>query len=689
MAKDPFQPRQYSFSGTPQAIQAAVDSHSATMYAQAQNEASKNQRAAQEAQAVANLGGQLVNQPANLFGAYAPAAANAYGTLGGMYNTGMQTLGQMFDSYSDAYSAYGNAIGNIAGNASQAAANENAGRYAAYASGLDSYSNALGTLGSAALAGYGTAANAAMQAHAARETAAMKAMADMVAANQAAASQYGVGRDTALAGLGAAYGNAAGGLGLARANLGGAAATLGGQGAMSLGGLSTGIADATANASAAASQGQAALSAALADAASGISSSEANALAGAAASANDATAGINSSTANALAGLGGSSAALGASLGGNMTDASANSLNYTRDMAKLDLARTLGLASANVASQNFGGGPGGFSISGPSGVIAEGSYPGYGAGTSVPPAYLDPNASTPWYASPQVSDGGSTAMLRGVQDQGFGQLSSISDALTYGMDSSLQDVRNRSADTSAGIASAGQRGLGFLADESTTAGNRIGSAYDDAVQRISYEGDSGRQSILDSLASSADIINAQGAGIDSDAMAAMSGIDASRLGVEQSGILDSLTQNFQSGFDALNSAYAAGRQDPRVLLQDALTGTSGILSPLLTAATDGYYNWGNNFPQPLDPRFGGSGFIDPVPYLAALQAGWDPYRSELGNAFYNQNTNVLGALQSGRLDYFDTADQLLDAYRAPPVTELSLPSWNGSTAAARVGMPIA
>lgn len=667
-------PRRYTYSGPPDAIAAAAASHQATVDAEARLGAAQAQSQAQQNAyrntAEADIISSMASQPTGAFKAYAPSAANMFGTLGGMYNTGMGTMGQMFDSYADAFSSYGNAIGNIAGNAAQARANENAGRYAAYAGGLDSYAGMMGNLGSAALAAYGSTANAAMQAAAAKDTAAMKAMADMVAANQAGMAQYGVGRDQSLAGIANSYAGAGGALGNARANLTNASANLAGAGAGALANLGTGVAQAAADASSGSAQGQAALAAAIANALSGLGVGEQNALAQNNAASSNALAGILNASANAQAGLGDSNAALAAALGTNFTNAAANSLNYTRDMAKLGLARELGLAGTNVASQAAAGIPGlgggfggGMTITGPDGAIASGSLsPGSASGTSVAPIYLDPNANTPWYASQQTSDGGATQSLTALQNQSMGALGNLAGDVRSGALEGQSQLGSQFARTASDIGNASAAGRQQLAGLSDQLGGDMRATSQAAMNRIDQEGDQNRLGILATLADAGAVAAQQSAGLDADARTTLGGIDQTRADVASSGVLDSLNNNFRSSYDTLVNEYQSSRQDPRTLLADVYAGTQGLANPYLQAAQNAYGQWMGGFPEPLDPALGGSGFLDPVPYLAALQSGWNPFRGELTNAFYNQNANVLGMLQSGRQDYFSSLGGLTDQF---------------------------
>lgn len=271
------------------------------------------------------------NATGSPWSAYAPAATGMFGAYADMMKGGAGTLGGMFGAYANAYGNYGNAIGNIAGNATNALANENAGRYGAWAQGNSSYQNMLGSLGAGALGAYGSAANAAMQAQALRESAAMKMMADSAAANQAATATYGGQQAQSQAALGKAYADATAGLSAGRGAVAKSAADLG------------------------------------------------------------------------IAGVGG------------MANVAGNAMNYTRDMGKLDLARTLGIGQINAIGQGAAGLPGNLSISGPQGLLGSGSYYGGMSGGAQPPLM----AQTPgWYSTPQYYDGGGKQGVLDAMDRG-------------------------------------------------------------------------------------------------------------------------------------------------------------------------------------------------------------------------------------------------------------------------------
>lgn len=616
--------------------------------------------------------GQMGQAQASPFQAFAPSAANMYGSYADMMKGGAQTMGQMFGSYANAFGQYGNTIGNIAGNAGIAAANDNAGRYGAWAGGLSGYNNMLGALGAGALGAYGSAANAALQSQAMRESAYAKAFSDSIAANQAALSQYGTGREASLAAMANAYGNTAGQLGQARGNMATAAANLGGAGSTALANLGSGVANAAANAASGTAQGQAALSAAIANSLSGLSVGEQNALAGNAASANTALAGLANAAANARGPLGQAGAALGVGLGNNAANVAGNSMNYTRDMAKLDLARLLGIGQLNVSSQlgsslggAFGDAGGGISLSGPSGLLGTGSYGGAAAGgpsgvsSGQPPIYMEPSQG--WYSSPQYYDAGGMSAISGLRDRGYGQLDTLLSDTRNTTDAGMGSVNANMSGTLANILSSSAAGRGAIQNEAASGGRAISSAADAAMRQIGTEGSAGRGSILDALSAGNAQIAAQRTGLESDAGRAFSGMDAARQDVSRSPVLDAITQGYTGGMGTLRGVYDAGRQDPLALLREVFGNTQTLTNPFLSAGKDALSNWQTGFPPPLQSQPGG--FLDPMPYLSALQAGWAPYMSGLDRAMTMQNANVLGILTSGQNTYNNSLGNLTNQYQ--------------------------
>lgn len=599
------------------------------------------------------------------FASFAPSAANMFGSYADMMKGGAQTMGQMFGSYANAFGQYGNTIGNIAGNAGMAAANDNAGRYGAWASGLSGYNNMLGAIGAGALGAYGSAANAALQSQAMRESAYAKAFADAIAANQSAVGQYGTGREAALAAVANAYGTTAGQMGLARSGAANAAANLGGAGATALGNLGGQLGTAAANASSGTAQGQAALSAAIANSLSGMTVGEQNALANNAGSANAALAGLANAAANARGALGQSGVALGVGLGNNAANVSGNAMNYTRDMAKLDLARLLGVGQLNVSSQlgsSLGGGGGGISISGPNGLLGSGSYGGFGGPSGVstgqPPIYMEPTSA--WYSSPQYYDGGGMAGINALRDRGYGQLDALLNDTRGTTDSGMASVSGNMGATRGDILGSSLAGRQAVQDEAMAGGRTIANAGDAAMRQIGTEGTAGRASILDALARGNAQITSQLQGMDSDAGRAFGGIDSSRDSVANSPVLGALTRGYDEGMGALRGVYDAGRQDPVTLLREVFGNTQTLVNPFLTAGKEALTGWQEGFPPPLQSQPGG--FLDPMPYLTALQAGWAPYMSGLDRAMTMQNANVLGILTSGQNTYNNSLGNLTNQY---------------------------
>lgn len=159
--------------------------------------------------------------------------------------------------------------------------------------------------------------------------------------------------------------------------------------------------------------------------------------------------------ANAAANLGGAGstalANLGTGLGASTANVAGNAMNYTRDMAKLDLGRTLGMGQLNVNSQlnsNLGGGN--VSISGPDGLLGQGSYGGAaGSSTGQAPAYMNPTPT--WYSSPQYYDGG-----------GMNALAAQGNAARQGILGSLAAGSQAINDQTAGMANDAERAFGGI-----------------------------------------------------------------------------------------------------------------------------------------------------------------------------------------------------------------------------------
>lgn len=190
------QPQQWSFSGSPAAMNAAVNAHNSHMQAAGQVGAAQAAAAGQAAQAQAMQNAILFQQP----GVFANAFGNAYdayaGGLGGAFN------------------AYAGGLGSMA----NAMANERSNLYGANAMAETARMGALGNLGSAALGAYGSSSNAAMDAWARNQMAYNSAASNMHMANQSGLSNYGAANANAQGNAAAAQASAAGAIGAARAN---------------------------------------------------------------------------------------------------------------------------------------------------------------------------------------------------------------------------------------------------------------------------------------------------------------------------------------------------------------------------------------------------------------------------------------------------------------------------------------
>lgn len=643
---------------------------------------SSNQAIGQIGTALANQGGQFADSLANAFQGYTGGAANMFGTYGNTNASAMNNMSQMFGDYSRAFTGYGNTIGNIAGNAAANRAAENAGRYAAWAGMGQGFNDMLGNLGSSALAAYGGTANAALQAQAMRESAALKAMADMVAANQAAASSYGGQQAAALAGLANAYANAGGALANSRGNISQAASTLGVGGSNAFANLGSNIANAAANASTGQNQGMAALLGAISNALSGLGVGEQNAIANATASGNEALAGIANANSNAVGALGNASANLGSNLGNAASQVAGNSLNFTRDMGKLGLAELLGIGQLNVASQGaattpyIGGaggggfGPGSLTISGPDGVIASGGatgglvYGGPAAGTGgSPPSPITFNPSASWYRNPQYGDGGGMSAINNIADRGYGAIGSGLTDNRNTVNTAMGGTQNNVANATNAIRQSGADSRNQIASQSGAGADDIRNAYNRAMGVVEDQGRQSQAGIGSALLAGYDEIGKQGTAIDADAANMFRGIDASGQTIADRGILDSLNANYGSGMRTLTDAYYTGRQDPRTILQDVFAGVQNLQNPILGLANQRFGDMISGFPQPIDPA-SGPGFMDPTPYLSALQAGWAPFLGGLDRAYSQGNANVLGALAGFNNEYRTQAGGLRDQYQS-------------------------
>ena len=199
------------------------------------------------------------------------------------------------------------------------------------------------------------------------------------------------------------------------------------------------------------------------------------------------------STANSAGQLAGALGRAAGNLGSSGTQAMAsgygNSLNYQRDMAKLGLARELGIGTQNIASQIgattpammnglggaiggiggalgglFGGGSGG---TGGSGSGASGGTGGGGGGYNGPAfpgaQYRDPHSNPQWYQGPQ-SGGDYATPVYGAMDRGFNSMNRNGDQGFNSINGSRDDIRNNPT-------------AGYLNDRANAGQQQIDNAY--------------------------------------------------------------------------------------------------------------------------------------------------------------------------------------------------------------------
>jgi hypothetical protein len=280
-------------------------------------------------------------------------------------------------------------------------------------------------------------------------------------------------------------------------------------------------------------------------------------------------------------------------LGAPAAAAAGADLNYTRDMAKLGLARELGLTNANVAGavgtnvagavgaglSGGGGGGGGISISGPSGQLAQGSFgpSGFGGGGSsggassvAPPPFFDPYANRAWYQDRQSSDGAGLESIRGLA-------SSISD-----------------------------------------------------------QSDRRSQSILDSLASGRQQTQDTSAGIDADASATFSSLRGTQGDIMNNDALGQLDNSYRSGMSQLNNAFMVGQRDPRDIFGQVRGDIMAMQRPFLNASAAGMSDFYRNLGSSSR-----AAPIDGSQYINALNAAYTPYMRDLNERYGSATGNAM------------------------------------------------
>lgn len=648
---------QFSFSGSPEAIAAASQAHSATQAANAQK------FSAAQGAASSRIGGQAAilteaekrraaeaAAQAGMASSANTAAGNAYGGYAGMLGSTGNSMAQMFDSYSRGSGGYFDAVANLGANAMAAAQNANTGMFGAYAAGNQAHQNMLGNMGAASLAGYGQAANSAMQAQALNSTAFAKAMSDSIAANQAAVSSYGTGRGQSLAALGAGMGSAGGNIANAFAQNAASAGQMAGMGASAFSNLGGTLGTAAGNLSGTQMQANAALRSAAAQASGQLGAATGSSQAALRSNLGQSQASVQNAQSQGLASLGSSSNSALAGLGGPMATSAANDLNYTRDMAKLGLARELGLAGTNAISGALGGGGGGgmaiggggsaiggggmpigMALSGPDGPIASGSTPGFGGGGGGQSSFVDPNSNVPWYAQQQNSNQAGLQALGGLQSGIQGNTGNLSGQMQDFSRTALGMLDRQSYDGAGDISRIFDRSTGQIGAESAAGGRDIRQAGVSGQDAIRGQGDQASSGIRDSLLQGGRQIDASQAGIQSVAGRAFDGMNTSQNAIMSSGVLDQLAGGFMGGMGQLDRAFQQGQRDPREVFGQVRNDLQSLSSPFLQQGASAMQDFYGNFPS--------NAAVDASPYFNEMRSAFNPFMDGLNNAY---GTGVAG-----------------------------------------------
>jgi hypothetical protein len=647
----------FTFTGSPTAQNAAAQAHSASVNANAQQQAALYGGQAQVLAAVEGRRGQEAAAAGQIGASANQAVPGIYGAYSGLLGQTGGNMAQMFDSYGRNSGAYFNAIANLGASAMGAGSAVNTGLFGAYAGGQQAYQNMLGNLGAAGLAGYGQAANSAMQAQAMNSSAFAKAMSDAMAANQAAVSSYGVGRDQSLAALGSAMGAAGGNIANAFSQNAAAAGQMAGMGSSALSNLGGTLGTAAGNTASGQAQAEAALRAAAAQASGQLGSSAASSQAALQGNLGQAVANTQSAQAQGLSNLGASGNAALQGLGAPVANAAANDLNYTRDMAKLGLARELGLAGTNAASAGMagmggGGDPFSMMITGPDGTIATGSAPGFGGfGSGGQSTFADPYQNVPWYAQRQASNQAGLQALGGLQAGIQGNTGALAGQLQGSGQQALGMLGNQSATGAADINRVFDRSSAQIGAESAAGGQAIGEAGRAGMDEIRRQGDAAGSGILASLSQGGRQIDDSQAGVRDAADRAFSGMDSSQNAILSSGVLSQLAGGYDRGMGQLQEAFRQGQRDPREIFGQVRGDIEALSRPFLSQGAAGMGDFYNNFPE--GPAWGGvaGGGVDPMPYLNALNSAYDPFLQNLNTAYTGSFAGLMNMADRGRAGF--------------------------------------
>jgi hypothetical protein len=643
---------QYKFSGSPEAINAAAQAHTATQAANAQKFTASAQQASSAAGAQASIMSAAEQRRAAEVAAQAGVASSAnqatgniYGGYAGLLGTTGGNMAQMFDSYGRNSGSYFNAVANLGANAMSNAQGVNTGLFGAYAGGNQAHQNMLGNLGAASLAGYGQAANSAMQAQAMNSTAFAKAMSDAMASNQAAVSSYGTGRGQALAALGAGMGAAGGNIANAFAQNAASAGQMAGTGASAISNLGGTLGTAAGNLSGSQMQAQSALRAAMAQASGQLGSATGSNQAALRGNMGQSQASVQNAQAQGMASLGASGNAALSGLANPMANAASNDLNYTRDMAKLGLARELGLAGTNAMGSSTGGMPIGMSLSGPEGPIASGSAGGFGGGGQA--SFVDPYSNMPFYTQPQNSNQAGLQSLGNLQSGILGNTGNLAGGVQDFGQTALGMLGRQSDDGAQDISRTFDRSAGQIDRESVAGGRELrqaGRAGQGAIQR---QGDQATSGILAALMQGGRQIDDSQMGIMGAGQRAFDGMSTSQNAIMSSGVLDQLASGYQGGMGQLQQAFQQGQRDPREIFGQVRGDIEALSSPFLQRGSGSMRDFYGNFPE--GPAFGGvaGSALDPTPYLNELRSAYDPFIGNLNNAYGAGMTGLMNMADRG------------------------------------------
>ena len=282
-------------------------------------------------------------------------------------------------------------------------------------------------------------------------------------------------------------------------------------------------------------------------------------------------------------------------LGGYNTGAS-----YQADMAKLGLARELGLGQIGVAGSAFagGGGSGGVSMTAAGEPLgyASGGYSsgggggGYGGGGGFGGGGYSPNTSPAWYQSPQYlapfpnqmpyaagqMGGADQQVLSGLYGTGAAGGGAIGNnsASTYGqlgaLSNQLSNIPGMFNSGMQGIGSAGQQGYANLNRGLASANRQIPGMLNTSMQAMDRDGGNAFGALRNAASQTGAIpgmLNTTMSGINNDFSRSQSGIGSSlgqgydainqsRNSINSSPIASYLMQSGQAGRDQLGSSMA-------------------------------------------------------------------------------------------------------------------------------------